>query len=88
MDYLQNVLVPSLPSTMGLDSDKKKALLCGMGAYLMDGLGDALAVALLSLKDEEDGREGEDKIGLGENWVGSILGAEVAQVVDLFCVHR
>jgi hypothetical protein len=87
MDYLQTVLVPSLPSTMGLlDSDKKKALLCGMAACLIDALGVALAVGMLSLKVDEDKQEVQ-KIDMGESGVGGILGAEVAQIVDLLCVQ-
>lgn len=84
MDYLQNVLMPTLPATLGFDSDKRKALLSGTAAYLIDALGDSLAVASSRLGNEEEDAIHQQQV----SGVGSILGAEVDQIVDMLCLHR
>lgn len=88
MDYLQNVLVPTLPTTLGFDNDKRNSLLSGVAAYLIDSLGDALAVLSLSLGAEGEDGEYQQQRGMGSSGVGSIVGAEVAQIVGLLSVYR
>lgn len=89
MDYLQTVVVPTLPTTLGLDCEKRKALLSGMAAYLIDALGEALAVGMLSLKDVDDVQHQQQLqlLAAGDSRLGSILGAEVAQIVDLLSLQ-
>ena len=80
MDHLQSI-IPSLPATLGVSPVQRKIFLCGVTACLIDGLGIGLASAVLSLRDEEDeGLEGQSQGGC------SLLGAEVAQIVELLCL--
>ena len=94
MDYLQTTLVPSFPAALGLDSNKRRALLSGMAGCLIDKLGEALALATLSLKDDEAEEIGPPhqqqnlQLLYGETESGSILGVEVAQIIALLSIHE
>ncbi|KAL7487683.1 hypothetical protein ACHAW6_013248 [Cyclotella cf. meneghiniana] len=81
MKRFQNEFVPSLPSSLGIsdcDAPKINAVCSGMAACLIDALGEAVVHAAVSLR--EDGGDCERE---GTTEGGSILGAEVAQIVDL-----
>ena len=92
MDSLQSALVSSLPTALGLESQKRRALLSGMAGCLIDKLGEALAVATLSLKDGEEEEKNEmgqqPQLLAGETDSGSILGVEVAQIVNMLSIHE
>lgn len=82
LDHLQSIL-PSLPSTLGINPLSRKEFMAGMAACLIDGLGEGLVRGMLRLEDEQ----GEDFDGLEQSEDGwSMLGAEVGQIVDLLGV--
>lgn len=85
MDDVQSMLVPTLPKSLGLDLEKRHALLSGVAAYLIDALGEGLAEGVSSLGEDENDDVHENSITKGNGGVKSILGAEVAQIVDLLC---
>eukprot|EP00956_Cyclotella_meneghiniana_P043732 scaffold284863_cov93-Cyclotella_meneghiniana.AAC.5 len=85
MDDVQSMLVLTLPKSLGLDLEKRHALLSGVAAYLIDALGEGLAEGVSSLGEDENDDVHENSIMNGNGGVKSILGAEVAQIVDLLC---
>lgn len=82
MDYVQTLLVRTLPKSLGLDLEKRYALLSGVAAYLIDALGEGLVVGVSSLGDDGNDSQQENSIGKGKGVVKSILGAEVSQIID------
>ena len=93
LDYLTSNLTTSLPSIMGIpffDQTKKHALLAGVAACVLDGLGEAVVRGTMSLNDDGNGNGEEEKykgdFAEGEG-LCSVLGADVGQIVDLLLIQ-